>query len=61
MPAVKIHTALDERSASVDKTKLSGEIRKQVFWQTSIYDQRPKLKIWIHSLVIEGLVDIDII
>jgi hypothetical protein len=28
-----------------------------VFWQTTINDQRPKLKIQINGIEIEGLVD----
>ena len=30
---------------------------KQVFWQTSIDNKRPKLKIQINGIVIEGLLD----
>lgn len=59
MPTFK-NTALDKikiRRASVDKTKNSGETRKQVFWQTAINDQRSRLKIQINSIETEGLLD----
>ena len=61
MPVIKNSIALNvikERTDSVDKTKYSGETRKQVFWQIAISDQRPKLKIQINGIEIEGLVDI---
>ena len=29
-----------------------------MFWQISINDQRPKLKVYINDIVIEGLLDI---
>ena len=57
MPIVRNHTALDNRTAIEERTKNSGETIKQVFWQTSINEQRPKLKIWINDIVIKGLVD----
>lgn len=46
MPVVKNHTVLDDRTASFDKTKISGETEtiKQVFWQMSINDQMSKSK-----------------
>lgn len=56
MPIVKNHTALDNRTATEDRTKNSGETVKQIFWQTSTYEQTPKLKIQINNVVIEGLV-----
>ena len=36
--------------------KSLGETIKQVFWQTSINKQRPKLKIQTNDIVIESLV-----
>ena len=30
---------------------------KRIFWQTSINDQRPKLRVSINDIVIEGLLD----
>lgn len=48
MTIVKNHTALDvskDRTISIDTTEGSGDIRKQIFWQIAINDQRPKLKI----------------
>lgn len=35
---------IEDRAASIGKTKGSGETRKQAFCQTAINDQRPKLK-----------------
>ena len=32
-------------------------IRQLIFCQTSIYDQRPKLRVHINSILIEGLLD----
>lgn len=48
---------IKDRTASIEKTKNSGETIKQVFWQTSINNQRPKLKILINGIVIEGLLN----
>lgn len=56
MPAVRNQGALDDRAASVGKTKFSGETIKQVFQQISINDQRQKLKIGINDIVIECLI-----
>ena len=49
--------ALDARPAVENKTKPSGESIKQIFWQTFINEQRPKLKIQINVIELEGLVD----
>lgn len=57
MPDMKNQPTVDERTASVDKTKSSRETIQQVFYQTSINDQRPKVKIKINGIVIKGLVD----
>lgn len=46
-----------DSATSVDKTKLSGDIRKQVFWQIAIHDQSSKLKVQINEVAIESLVD----
>lgn len=51
------HTALDNKIASLDKTKFSGESIKHAILQTSINDHRRKLKIQINLIEIEGLVD----
>ena len=58
LPIVKNHTSLDDRTTSFDKTKFAGETIKQVFWQTSINDQRLKLKTQINGKETESLVDI---
>ena len=57
MSIEKNHTALNNRTAIEERTKNSGETIKQVFWQTSINEQRPKLKIWINNIIIEALID----
>ena len=57
MPVVKSHTALDNRKASINKTKFLKETIKQVLWQTFINDQRPKQKRWINDILIEGLLE----
>lgn len=58
MPIIKKknHTALDDRAALEDKTKFPRETIKQIFWQTSINNQRPKLTIQINGIKTEGLV-----
>ena len=56
MPTVRNHTVLNNRIATGEQ-KNSRETIKQVFWQTSINEQRPKLKIWINDSVIDGLID----
>lgn len=48
---------IKDRTASIGKTKSSGETRKQVFWQNAVNDQRSKLKIQINGIEIKGLVD----
>ena len=45
MPIVRNHTALDNRTDIEERTKNLGKVNKQVSWQTSISEQRPKLKI----------------
>lgn len=42
------------RAASVDKTESPGEVRKQ----TAINNERPKLKLHLDGIEIEGLMDI---
>lgn len=49
---------MNDRKALEGKTYISGETIKQIFWQTSINDQRPTLKISTSDNVIEVLVDI---
>lgn len=46
-----------DSAASVEKTKISGDIRKQVFWRIAIRDQSSKLKIQINEVATESLVD----
>lgn len=54
----KNHTALEDRATLEDKTKFLRETIKQIFWQTSINNQRPKLTIQINDIKMEGLVGI---
>ena len=39
------------------ESKTSIRNRKCIFWHTSINDQRPKLRVHINDIVIEGLLD----
>ena len=40
-----------------DKSKIPIGHRKHIFWQTSMNDQRPKLRVRINGIVIVGLID----
>jgi hypothetical protein len=40
-----------------DKTRDLKDTRKQIFWQTAINDQRPKMKLQLDGIEIEDLVD----
>ena len=51
---------MDNRTVREERTKTSGETIKWIFWQTFINKQRPKIKVWINAIVIEGLVDRDV-
>lgn len=53
----KNYTTLDNRTTIEERTKNSGETITRVFWQISINEQRPKLKIYINDVVTEDLVD----
>lgn len=44
IPIIRNHAALDDINTIEDRTKISGETVKQIFWQTSVNEQRPKLK-----------------
>ena len=37
--------------------KNSGKIVKRIFWQTSINEQRPKLKVQVNGVSIAGLLE----
>lgn len=43
-----------DKTTSVEKN--SGEAKKQAFWEAVINGQRPKLKMQINDIEIEGLV-----
>ena len=62
MPAVENNTSLN---GGINASKTSVGFRKGIFWQTSINDQRPKLRVCINSIFIKGLlvtgVDVSII
>ena len=40
-----------------DESKTPVGDRKFIFWQTSMNDQRPKLRVCLNGIVIEGLLD----
>lgn len=42
---------------SIDRTENPGKTKDKVFWQTAIHDQRPKLKVFISNIEVEGIVD----
>lgn len=42
--------------ASVDKMENSGETRRQIFWQSAIGDQMPKLKVLISGIEMKGVI-----
>ena len=44
-----------------DESKILIENRKHMFWQTFINDPRPKLRVHITNIVIEGFLDVTII
>ena len=56
-PSVKDHTVLDDGISMEDKSKIPIGNRKRIFWQTSINDQRPKLRVHINGIVIVCLID----
>lgn len=48
---------LDDRIVLEDEPKIPGGTRTCILWQTSINDQRPKLKVQKNNIIIEGLLD----
>lgn len=46
-----------DRAAPKGRTGESEDSRKQVFWQTTINYQRPKLKLYLDKIEIGGLAD----
>jgi hypothetical protein len=48
---------IKDKTVPGEKTKHSGKTRKQRSWQIAIHYQRPKLKIPLNGIGIEGLVD----
>ena len=57
MPIVKNDIALDGSLNSDEESNVNGQNEKRVFWQASINDKRPQLKVKINNKVISGLVD----
>ena len=57
MSIVRNHTTVDNRTTIEERTKNSGETIKCFIWQTSINEQRPKLKIQINVIIIERVID----
>ena len=54
---LKDHTALHDGINMEDKPKIPIGNKKCIFWQTSINDQRPKLRVCINNMVIKGLLN----
>ena len=44
MPIIRNHIAMNDRKDKEERTKNSGETIKQIFWQTSMNEQRTKIK-----------------
>ena len=57
MHALKSNTGLNDGLNVEDESKTPVGHRKCIFWQTSINDQRPKLRVYINGIFIEGLLD----
>ena len=47
----------DNKVNSTNNSKDLKRGQKQIFWQTSIEDQRPKLRILVNNIEIEGMVN----
>lgn len=47
----------EAEGSPMDNSKSLKGSEKRIFWQTSIEDQRPKLKILVNNIEIEGMVD----
>ena len=60
MSTVKSRTTLDDGIGMEDESKTPVGNRKHIFWQTSINDQRPKLKVGINNIAIEELLDMGV-
>jgi hypothetical protein len=56
MPDKTDSTALS-LTTLMDRTRDFKGTRKQIFWETAINNQRPKLKLQLDRIEIEGLVD----
>ena len=57
MPAVKSNKGLkDELNVVNESRNLRGQ-SKRIFWQTSINEQRPKLRVCVNGKFITGLLD----
>ena len=49
---------LNDKINMEDESKTPVESRKYIIWQTYISDQRPKLRVHINDIVIEGIIDL---
>ena len=54
---VKSNTGLNDELHVENESKNSVGQSKRIFWQTSINDQRPKLRVCINGIFIDGLLD----
>ena len=59
LPDAKDHTDLDNGINMEDKSKIPVGDRTCIFLQTSINDQRPKLRVHTNNIVTEGLLDMN--
>ena len=60
MPTIKNHISLDDGIDMEDESNTAVGNMKHIFWQTSISDQRPKLRVCINGIVIEGLINMGV-
>ncbi|EGV93613.1 hypothetical protein I79_015594 [Cricetulus griseus] len=57
LPIEKSDTTLYGSLASNEESNMTGGDDKRIFWQTSLNDKRPQLKVRINNKIITGLVD----
>ena len=57
MSAVKSNNSLNDKINVENESRNLMEQRKCIFWQNSINEQRPKLRVCINGIFITGLLD----
>ena len=60
MSIVKKHTGRDDEIDVEDEPNTPVGCRKCIFWKTSINVRRPKLRMCINGIFIEGLLDMGV-